>query len=183
MNSRGFTLIELMVALSIAAILLVLAAPQYATWVADEQVQAAAESVASGLRSAMTEAIKQNTSMEFVLDPTTKTGGWVVQFPGGGTTVTSAGFAEGADRAVFTVAPAGNGTVTFTGLGIVAAANADASAPFESVDVTVPGASRGLRVLVPVNTATGRTSGIRVCDPYWSTKNKADPKACPDALP
>ena len=40
--ARGFTLIELMVALAIAVLLLVLAAPGYATWVADQKQKVAA---------------------------------------------------------------------------------------------------------------------------------------------
>lgn len=179
----GFTLIELMVALAIAVILLMLAAPLYGQWIADTQVSSGAESIVSGLRSTLNEAIKRNTSVELVLDPTTKTGGWTVQLPAGGGTLTAAGFTEGADRATFTVSPAGSTTVTFTALGVVAAQNADGSAPFEQVDVTQAAASRPLRVLVPVNTPTGRTSGIRVCDPKWSAIDKADPKACPDPTP
>ena len=170
---RGFTLIELMVALAIAVILLVLAAPLYTGWVSDAQVRAGAESVASGLRVAMNEAMKRNLSVEFVLDPTTNSGGWVVQAPGGGTTYQSAGFAEGSHRAIFTVAPVGNTTVTFNGAGQIAAANADASAPFNRVDVTTGFAGeRVLRVLV----GGGRT-GIKICDPAWPA---SDPKGCPN---
>ena len=46
--ARGFTLIELMVALAIAVLLLVLAAPGYATWVADQQIRAGAERSTQG---------------------------------------------------------------------------------------------------------------------------------------
>ncbi len=171
LEQRAFTLIELLIAMAIAALLVVLSAPMYAQWVADAETRAAAESIASGLRAAMTEAVKRNTSVEIVLDPTTKTGGWVVQPPGGGPPYQSAGFAEGADRAVFVVAPAGNTILTFNGLGLVAPANADASLPFDRVDVTTSAGPRSLRVLV----GGGRT-GIKICDPAWPA---TDPKGCP----
>jgi type IV fimbrial biogenesis protein FimT len=175
---RGFTLIELMVSLAIAALLLLLAAPSYSRWMADNQILAGGESVAGGLRVAAYEAVKANTSMEFVLDPTTKTGGWVVQPPGG--PVFKVGvFNEGIDKIAFAVSPGGRTTVTFNGLGLVAATNADASTPVEWVDVTAGLAdTRPLRVIVPVNTsATDRRSGIRICDPAFAA---SDPKGCPN---
>ncbi|HTI48137.1 MAG TPA: prepilin-type N-terminal cleavage/methylation domain-containing protein, partial [Casimicrobiaceae bacterium] len=60
MRARGFTLIELMIALVIVSLLLVLAGPQYAKWMADNQIINGADSVANGLRTAMAEAVKQN---------------------------------------------------------------------------------------------------------------------------
>ena len=176
---RGFTLIELMVALAILAILLVLAAPGYVQWIADAQVRAGAESVASGLRDAMTAAIRENTRVEFFVNPTTSTGSWTVRYPGG-TTITKGAFAEGANSAVFTVTPAASATVTFTGVGLIPALNLDGTAPFESIDVSNPSATSTLRVLVPVNTASGRRSGIKICDTRWPA---TDPKGCPAPIP
>jgi type IV fimbrial biogenesis protein FimT len=167
---RGFTLTELMITLVIAVLLLVLSAPLFLQWIADAGTRAAAESIASGLRLAMAEAVKRNAPVEFVIDPTTKTGGWVVQAPGGGATYGSAGFAEGAENSAITVAPAGSTIVTFGGLGLIAA-NADATPPFDTVDVTTPSGPRSLRVLV----GGGRT-GIKICDPAFAA---SDPKGCP----
>jgi prepilin-type N-terminal cleavage/methylation domain-containing protein len=171
MRARGFTLIELMVALAIVSLLLMLAAPLYSKWIADNQIQAGAETIASGLRTAMAEAVKQNTSIELVLTPAT---GWVVQPAGGGTAIQQAGFNEGANRVTVSVTPSASDTVTFTPFGQVAAQNADTSAPFTVVDVTSPVTdTRPLRVLV----GGGRT-GIKICDPAWPA---TDPKGCPNA--
>jgi type IV fimbrial biogenesis protein FimT len=171
-SAGGFTLIELLVALAIAVILMLLAAPNYAVWIADAQVRAGAESVASGLRFAMAEAIKRNAQVEFVLDPTTGTGGWVVQDVGGGTKYQSAPFGEGSGRVAFAVTPAGTTTITFDGLGQIAATNADASFPFDTVDLQVTGVStKNLRVLVG-----GTRTGVKICDPSFAAD---DPKGCP----
>lgn len=168
----GFTLIELLIALAIFAILLVLAAPNYAVWLADSQVRAGAESVASGLRFAMAEAVKRNAPVEFVLDKTTGTGGWVAQDVGGGTKYQSAAFGEGADRVVLNVAPAGMTTVTFNGLGLISSPNADATAPFQTIDFRIPGvSSHDIRVLVG-----GTRTGVKICNP---TLPPTDPKGCP----
>jgi type IV fimbrial biogenesis protein FimT len=177
--TRGFTLIELMISLAIVAILLVLAAPGYVSWVADSQVRNGAESIAAGLRDAMNAAVRENTSVEFVVDPTTATGGWKVQYPAG-VAFAQGSFAEGSDRDTFVVTPAGNATVTFTGIGIIPNVNADATAPFEWITVTNPASTMTLRVLVPVNTATGRRSGIKICDTRFAAD---DPKGCPTATP
>jgi len=171
LEQRGFTLIELLVSFAIAGFLLVMAAPMYVRWVDDAETRAGAESLASGLRNAMSEAVKRNSPVEFVLDPTKGSGGWVLQAPGGGTIYGSAGWTEGADHATFGVAPAGNTIVTFDGLGQVLALNADLSTPFNSVDVTATAAARPLRVLVG-----GSRTGIKICDPAWPA---TDPKGCP----
>lgn len=174
-NSAGFTLIELLISLAIGAILVLLAMPGYVQWIADAQVRNGAESVASGLRDAMTRAIRENTRVEFNINPTSKTGGWSVRYPGGAA-LTSASFNEGDDRAVFAPSPGGTATVTFTGLGVIPPLNLDGTAPFESIDITNPSSTMTLRVLVPVNTATGRRSGIKICDTRWPA---SDPKGCP----
>lgn len=178
-RTRGFTLIELLITLAIMAILMVMALPRYIEWIADTQVRNGAESVAAGLREALNMAIRENTRVEFNLNPATKVGGWTVRYPGGAT-LTKGTFSEGTDRDVFTILPAAANTVTFTGIGVVPLNNLDGTVAFESVDVTNPSSTMTLRVLVPVNTATGRRSGIKICDTRWPVD---DPKGCPAPTP
>lgn len=175
MKARGVTLIELLVALAIVGLLLLAAAPLYAQWIADNQIGSGAESLAQGLRLAQSEAVKRNLAVEFVLDPTTGSGGWTVQEAGTGTAVQSASFRQGADRVAFVVGPADLTTVTFSSLGTITTPNADGTNPLETVDISssVSG-TRALRVVV----GGGRT-GIKICDPAWNAIDPADPKACP----
>jgi type IV fimbrial biogenesis protein FimT len=174
MASRGFTLVELMISLAILGFLLVLGIPNYMTWLADSEISNAAESIAGGLRYAQAQAVNQNQPVRFVLDPTTATGGWVVQLDGAGTTLQSGWFAQGSERAVFTVSPGGATTITYTGLGRVLLTNTDGSNPLFEVQVTLPGvaASRPLNVVFGAQGFTG----IKVCDPAWPS---TDPRGCP----
>jgi type IV fimbrial biogenesis protein FimT len=170
--ARGFTLIELLISMAIAGILLVLALPHYAEWLADSEVRGGAESIASGMRFAMAEAVKRNAPVEFVLDPTTGTGGWVAQDVGASEMYQAGALAEGARRVELTVLPAGGTTVTFNGLGMIQPTNADASTPIERVRFRIAGvSSRTLWVLVG-----GTRTGIKICDAGFPA---TDPKGCP----
>ena len=172
-RASGFTLIELMIAVAIAATLLLLAAPNFATWNADAQIRAAAESIVSGMRYAQAEAVRRNEPIEFVLAPTTGTGGWTVRRQN--TDQLQVGvFAEGAVLAAFTTAPVATVTTTFNSLGGVNPTNLDTTLPIRVVDVTFSASitnARNLTVLV----GGGRT-GIKVCDPAVS--DTTSPRFC-----
>ncbi|HQR10171.1 MAG TPA: GspH/FimT family pseudopilin [Casimicrobiaceae bacterium] len=166
---RGFTLVELMVALTIASILIVLAVPQYTTWMANSQIRAGAESVASGLRQAQLAAISQNRNSQFTL----AANGWNVEMVGPPLTlVQTASLAEGSKHATFSGIDStgtASSTLQFNALGQVIP-NATSVV---QIDVTNPLASaKPLRVLV----GNGRT-GVKVCDP--SIVVASDPKYCP----
>lgn len=65
MRARGFTLLELMIAVAIAGVLLSLAITSFNTMMANSQSRTTAESLFSGLRMARAEAIKRNVPMRF----------------------------------------------------------------------------------------------------------------------
>lgn len=67
MLQRGFTLIEVMVVVMVAAILFGIAAPSIRSMIDSAKVKGAAESVLSGLRYARSEAINRNAPMRFQL--------------------------------------------------------------------------------------------------------------------
>jgi len=175
----GFTLIELMVSLSIAALLLVLAMPAYSVWLADGQIRAGAQAVAAGLHYAQAEAIKRNENVRVVLDTTTKTGGWAAELVSTKAVLQTGAFIEGAERVQFATAPAGKNIVTFTGLGQIAATNDDGSAPFDAVELDVPSVSDRRPLTVLVGNAANR-AGIKICDHKWDSPPRPapDPKGC-----
>jgi type IV fimbrial biogenesis protein FimT len=179
LRTRGFTLIELMIAMAIAVTLLVLAAPNFAVWSADGQIRAAAESIVSGMRYAQMESIKRNEQVEFILDPATGSGKWEVKLLDG-TLLQTAVFKEGAPLAAFTTEPALARITTFTSLGGVAAVNANPLIPvITRVDVafsTTLADTRPLTILV-----AGGRSGIKICDPLVT--DNTSPRFCTAAYP
>lgn len=66
-TGAGFSLIELMVGVSILAVLLALALPSFSEWIRNNQVRMMAESLREGLQLARSEAIKRNTRVRVQL--------------------------------------------------------------------------------------------------------------------
>lgn len=72
----GFTIIELMVSISVIGLLLVLGIPSYEQWTQNTRIRTATESIQNGLRLARNDAAQQATSVRFQL--TSAAGGWEV---------------------------------------------------------------------------------------------------------
>lgn len=175
MRPSGFTLIELMIALSIFAILVFLALPMYAQFMGNSQIRNAAENSLTGVRLAQATAIKGNSLARFMIDAN----GWAVYawndeiadfavVP-----VQSYQFAEGASQTTHTLTPAAATKVTFDGLGRVVP---DASS-LTQIEVTNPSVTnpRKLRVMI---SGIGGNTGIKLCDPDPGV-DTSDPRACP----
>src|ERR1700730_2869387 len=175
LRTSGFTLIELMIALSIFAILVFLAFPMYAQFMGNTQIRNRAENSLLGVRLAQATAIKGNSLARFVIDAN----GWAVfawndeiadfaVVP-----VQSYQFAEGASQTTHTLTPAAATRVTFDGLGrVVPDANS-----LTQIDVTNPSISNP-RVLRLVISGIGGNTGIKLCDPDPGVAAN-DPRACP----
>lgn len=162
----GFTLVELMIGITILAILLGLAAPSFQTWLTNIQIRNAAESIANGLQRARAEAVTGNTNVAFALGVDSS---WTVSVVTTATVIESRASTEGSRSVTRTVFPVGATTVTFNNFGLVVA-NADASASLTQVDLAAPGGSQNLRVTIGVG---GNT---RMCDPNLATGSS--PRAC-----
>ena len=183
--ARGFTLIELMIALAIAALLLSFALPAFHIFLANTKVRAAADSLQSGLNLARSSAMRRNQNVDFVVtnDPinpgtvgtvaaATNGQGWLVRTldPASGnylllqskSSAEGSGAVEGASNVLVNASVA---QVTFKGLGgtqgLASTATFDFSNPAGGACNTVgtPGPIRCLRVQVSV------AGLIRICDP------------------
>jgi len=187
----GFNMIEVMVSLTVLAILIALGAPSFGEWLQNQQVRAATEAIVNGMQVARGEAIKRNLAVQFTLDLPS---GWTVceatKQPCDGTllanpvrvqdVIQSRSGSEGTRNAQATSTPDGALAVTFSPLGSVLTTNSDGSAPVTQVDVVnsqgnciaAGGPMRCLRVMV-----TGGGS-IRMCDPTPGIV-APDTRACP----
>jgi type IV fimbrial biogenesis protein FimT len=65
--SRGFSMVELMIGIVIMAVLMVLGFPAYTTYLANAKLRTSAESLMTGMQLARSEAVRRNTTVEFLL--------------------------------------------------------------------------------------------------------------------
>jgi type IV fimbrial biogenesis protein FimT len=64
---KGFSVIELMIAVAIVAVVTALAFPSYKAWIQNTKIRTSAESILNGLQIARAEAVKRNASVKFCL--------------------------------------------------------------------------------------------------------------------
>jgi len=176
---RGFTLIEMLIAIGIVALLFKMGAPSFRTWLQNTQVRNAAHAITDGINTARGEAIHRNVAVQLQLTSLTNgtQAAWTVsELPapiGTGTVVQRWSSADGARSAQIVQAP--GGILTFNALGRVIPLNPfDNSQPLLQVDVTSSNdaadpALRKLRVVV------GNGGMARMCDPNLA---QPDPRAC-----
>lgn len=77
---RGFTLIEMMISISVLTILLLLGVPAFSGYIENSRIRAAAEQLKEAANHARTEAIKRNAPVVFAPQGT----GWQTYIPGAG---------------------------------------------------------------------------------------------------
>jgi len=70
-RAAGFTMIELIVTLTIFSVLVALTVPTMRTWIADAKVRAVADSLQNGVRTAQTEALRRSRQVVFALTNST----------------------------------------------------------------------------------------------------------------
>lgn len=66
-RQRGFSLVELVIAVAIMGVLLALALPNFSIYLRNVKLRSAAEMFMAGIQLARTEAVRMNTSVEFLL--------------------------------------------------------------------------------------------------------------------
>jgi type IV fimbrial biogenesis protein FimT len=195
-HQLGVTLVEIMIAITVLAILIALGAPSFAEWLQNQQIRAAAEATLNGLQLARSEAVRRNLPVRFQLvsDLTASCAlsssslNWVVSLadPTGacdtlidatppGPVIQSRSALEGSPNALITTTPLLTRTVTFSPLGSVLTVNSGGSQPITQIDVSNPlitsGAARPLRIVISGG------GNIRMCDPAVTTAG--DARVCP----
>ncbi len=175
-GQRGLTLIELMVTISLLALLLGLAAPSFREWTRNNQVRTVTDALQNGARLAQAEAVRRNRQVVFFLtnDATCDTDTapaddgafWAIRtvpiVTGDPVEVVQCGQCfNSAGRQVANATP-GVGTATCT---------LDATGR-STYNVSATGAARALRVLVSLG------GQVRLCDPA-RTLSATAPDGCP----
>ena len=192
----GFTLIELMVTITLFAMMVALSLPSFTAWIKNSQIRTTAEALQTGVRTAEAEAVRRNrlvvmsfTNSTPALNATAVAGGknWslqtVAQFGDasttqfiGGATLSDVGsavvIADHAGTGISALCFNSNGRVTVptVALGITGATCAAAPAAF---DISQTNADRPLRVIVQVG------GQLRMCDPNRPTLSSTSPDGCP----
>lgn len=198
-SSRGFTLVELLVTMSILAVLLALGVPAMGTYLQNSKLASATSSLYSAVQTARTEAIRRNVQTQFVLTdtpvstadvanalaPAVAGRNWVVRAAsGGGGFIAAIDTKAGAEGEASVAAPAiqvlgaatppavFDGTIAFNGFGATfngAAYTIDISNPTAGLCATAGGTIRCRRITVSPG------GQIAACDPAAPV---GDSRAC-----
>ncbi|MCC6211430.1 MAG: GspH/FimT family pseudopilin [Burkholderiales bacterium] len=164
-TSAGFTLMELMVTITIMAILMTVGLPAFRDMLRNYEVRVAAESVSNGLQRARAEAVARNAPVQFALGAGSS---WTVDYVtkpvSSDPPIDSRSSTDGSPNVVLSAVASDLATaattVTFNSLGQVVA-NADASQTLRrvSLNASASGGTQSLRVEI------GAGGNARVCDP------------------
>ncbi|MEI7431393.1 MAG: GspH/FimT family pseudopilin [Betaproteobacteria bacterium] len=205
-SESGFSLIELLVAMAIMAILFALAIPAYKIWISNAKIRTTAESIQNGLQLARGEAVRRNSPIRFQLVDSTNVGcalsttvsNWVVSYdnPVG---ACNAGLLDEAfpvtdttknpSPRIIRVRSVAEGSsnidlaadqsdIIFNGLGRVTTGTATPPPSLVAIEV-VPKSTIGSCATLRCLRVTVSAGGqIRMCDPQLTVSKPSDPQAC-----
>lgn len=199
-RQAGVSLIEMMIAITIAALLMMIGLPSMVTWLNNSQIRTAGETLLAGLTLARVEAVKRNTIVRFQLVSdltagcTLSTAGtsWVVSLenPEGNCddapSETVAPFiiqakSGGEGTAKVAVAATGAAVVHFNGLGRVTSPSGAANMTRLMITNPVGGVcqhvdpTNGTMRCLRIDISNG--GEIKMCDP--AVTDATDPRICP----
>ena len=180
-RARGFTLLELMVALTLAGMLLLAGLPSFITFLRNAEVRSTSEAISNGLRLARSEATRLNRPVTFAFaggsDPS-----WTINIfnPATGALLLPSlqqySKIEVGRSAMVVRFPASAVSITFNGLGRIVSPSPVATPNLQQVDVAsvALGEARTLRIFVD------DVHGIRLCDPDPALRllTPPDARAC-----
>ena len=192
-RQHGTTLVELLIGLTIVALLFALGTPAFFSWLQNSQIRTSAEAIQNGLHLARGEAVRRNTSVRFQLTSavtascglSTSGANWVVSLDNPAGACNSApsdtvapriiqirSAAEGSANAVVA---AGQSTITFNGLGRVT------PVPAGDIDIDISNptggacATAGVDGMRCLRIRVSSGGQIRMCNPILAA---TDPQGC-----
>jgi len=191
----GFTLIEMMVVITLMVVLMTLAMPSMSAWVSNAKVRTISNALQDGLRQSQAEALRRSRQVVFSLTnssaPQTSLtavangSNWSINTVPSMTAGETSAFVEaGVLAAVGSgVQIAGPAAICFNSIGRLVANSSTGvtgatcslpttTPPTQQYDITLTGADRPLRVLVALG------GQVRMCDPA-KTLSSTNPDGCP----
>jgi type IV fimbrial biogenesis protein FimT len=157
-RQRGFTIVEVIIAMTILAILTAISVPTFRSVVENGHIRAVSESMQYGLTLARTEAVRLNTQVAFV----TSASGWTVQRVDDASQLHQGSGKESMAGLLITKSPSTADTVTFNAFGRTIDPNPDNSERLASITLAASAETATERALRIQVTAGGVS---RVCDP------------------
>jgi type IV fimbrial biogenesis protein FimT len=161
----GFTLIEVMIGLTVMAILMVMGLPSFTAWLQKGQIRTAAEAIQNGLSLARAEAVRRNTKVSFSMAGPDSS--WSVNVVSPAEVIQARTGAEGSSNAVVAVAAGALPVaIEFDGLG-----RTDLAANL-LIQITNPvggTCGTGLTEMRCLNVQVTPGGTVRMCDPQVST--------------
>lgn len=172
-RQAGTSMIEIMIALVIVAIMVSMAAPGFMIWIQNTQIRTAAEAVLNGLQVTRAEAVRRNAQITFSLVGFD----WNIT-DAAGAVIESRTSEEGSRNTVITVI--GTMPLTFNGLGRPLGGTAAVGGGNDAVQLRISNPSGGscqdsggeMRCLEVRVTLSGQ---VRMCDPKLPG---TDPQGC-----
>jgi len=169
----GVTLIELIVTLSVAAILATLAVPSFQTIILNREISASAESALNGLQLARAESVRRNSQISFVMNAnSTWTVGCITVSANCPASIESSTVGDGANSVVtVTPTPAGAAIAAFNSFGMPI----PGVSLLTQLDFTLPASVLPAAQAHPLRVEVGGGGAPRLCDPSVAA---TDPRAC-----
>lgn len=189
-RSRGTTLVELMIGLTILGILIAIAMPNFTTWLQSSQIRTAAEALQNGISLARSEAVNRNSTVRFQFTSTldnsctlaTSGTNWVVSLDDPETLCATA-TSDTATPRIIQKRSGGEGTanaevtstqsaIVFNGLGRPVPAVTTTINITNTKGGTCAASGGNMRCL---NVVISPTGNVRMCDPKFAS---TDPQGC-----
>jgi type IV fimbrial biogenesis protein FimT len=166
---RGFTIVELMVTVTVVAILAAIAVPTLRSVVENSRIRASSQSLQSGLALARSEAVRLNTQVQFVLT----SAGWNIERADNAALLQQGSGREAPEGVTVRRSPDRASRITFNSFGRVTP-NPDGTATLASLDIEATNPS-GSSTYHPLRVELGTGGVARLCDPSVDTN---EPKGC-----
>lgn len=182
-TASGFTLIELIIAVSIAGILLALALPSFTAWLGNVAIRTNAEAINNAIQLARSEAIRRNTNVQLVMDAAGTS--WTISVVNPAEVLQQRAAEGRSETVAITFEPAAARTFTFGPFGALSDATPITALKVDSGRISAA-ESREMCVMISLSGTS------RMCDPARATGNlelsgatvvTKDPQSCQPAVP